>query len=79
MSNNYQWSTERIRLKPKPEVLELNQMSNIACQLAALNKRFDRYERANMSVAQTNIVYSNSAVNITWSNALVEELQWFSR
>lgn len=41
MSNNYQWSTERIRLKSKAGVLELDQMSNIASQLAALNKRFD--------------------------------------
>lgn len=59
-SNNYQWTIERARPKPAVGVLELDQMSSIGSQLAiALNKRFNKLERGNLSVVQTNIVCSN--------------------
>lgn len=60
-SNNYQWSSKWTKSKPMAGVLELDNMNNIASQLAALNNRFDRFERENINVVQAKNFCGNCA------------------
>lgn len=46
---------------PVAGVLELNQISNLAAQLATLNKMLDRLDRLNINSVQTNTVCKNCA------------------
>lgn len=64
--SNYQWSTERVRLKPMVGLLELDQMSNLATQLATLNKKI---HSMCVEIVQGNMV---------WLNAPWEKLQLLS-
>lgn len=43
------------------QVLELDHMSNLASQLATINKRLDRFEKLNVNSIQTNIECGNYA------------------
>lgn len=43
--NNYGWMSEKIKLKQVANILELDQISSINAQFAALNKRFHYMKR----------------------------------
>lgn len=57
-------SSKRARLKPRVGVLELDHMSNLASQLATLNKRLDRFEKMKVNSVQINIMCGNCAGKI---------------
>lgn len=60
-SNNYQCLSKRTKPKPILGILELDHMNNIASQLVALNKRFDKFEIGNINAIQTTNVCGDCA------------------
>lgn len=60
-SNNYhRTSSERAKPRPVARVIEVAQVSSLNAQLVAFNKRFDNFERMNVSAAQATKTCRNS-------------------